>query len=1005
MSDGRIIIDTEIDNSGLESGLKKTTASAKSQAAKLAAEYKKQGMSASEAFKKAWSEIERDSEVQSSKTAKNWENSTGKINEIAKKGLKAVTGVITVAATTIGAMGTVAIKVGSDFEAGMSKVQAISGATGKELEALTEKAKEMGAKTKFSAGESAQAFQYMAMAGWKTGDMLNGIEGIMNLAAASGEDLAMVSDIVTDALTAFGLQAKDSAHFADVLAKASSNSNTNVGLMGYTFQYVAPVAGALGYSIEDCAVAIGLMANAGIKGEKSGTALRTLFTNLISPTDTVAGAMKRLGIETVNTDGTMKPLNELLLEMRGSFAGLTDEQKASEAAALAGKEAMSGLLAIVNASDEDFNNLTAAIADSNGAAEEMATIMQDNLAGKLEQLGGGLETLGLTAYEKFQGPMKEAIDTAIEAVDSLVSSLNDGELGESVDRIAEGFGNLAESVAEGAEIWLPKILDCLVWIMDNGEQVSGLILAIGSAWASWKVLSSLAAILPVVIGFVSTLFLELATAPTIMAGVSGAMAMLGGLVTVIIGLISALIAGIVYLWNTNDGFRDAIINAWNAIKDAGKAVWEWLVKFFTEDIPNAWQAMMDWFGSVGDWFVELWENIKQRFVDGWNSIVAFFTESIPAWWESVKQSFVDGWQAITNFFTETIPALIESIFNWFNELPYKIGYALGFALGTIIQWGIDTWNSFIETCTNIFNTVVEWFSQLPGKIAEFITTAYNNIVEWGTNTWNKFIETCTNIFNSVVEWFSKLPGKINEFITNAYNNIVNWGTNTYNSMVTAVSNSINAVIEWFSKLPGRIWEWLTNTISKLVTFKNEMKAKAREAGEQFLTTLVNKVKEIPGQIFECGKDIVRGLWNGITSMGSWIANKVSGFFSGIVNGAKKALGIHSPSRVFRDQVGKYMAQGVGVGFEDETENIKGDIQKNLSDLTAKMTATVNYETAKTSSAMTAGVTKSVSNNTVTNNNDNGVTLHIEKFENNTDDDVETLAEEIAFIIKNKGVWE
>lgn len=921
MSDGRIIIDTQIDSSGAEKGV-------------------------------------------------------SELKKIASAGLKGVGIAISGVATAVGGLSLAAIKVGSDFEKGMSKVQAISGATSKELEALTEKAKEMGAKTKFSAGESAQAFQYMAMAGWKTGDMLNGIEGIMNLAAASGEDLAMVSDIVTDALTAFGLQAKDSAHFADVLAKASSNSNTNVGLMGYTFQYVAPVAGALGYSIEDCAVAIGLMANAGIKGEKSGTALRTLFTNLISPTDTVAGAMKRLGIETVNTDGTMKPLNELLLEMRGSFAGLTDEQKASEAAALAGKEAMSGLLAIVNASDEDFNNLTAAIADSNGAAEEMATIMQDNLAGKLEQLGGGLETLGLTAYEKFQGPMKEAIDTAIEAVDSLVSSLNDGELGESVDRIAEGFGNLAESVAEGAEIWLPKILDCLVWIMDNGEQVSGLILAIGSAWASWKVLSSLAAILPVVIGFVSTLFLELATAPTIMAGVSGAMEMLGGPVTVIIGLISALIAGIVYLWNTNDGFRDAIINAWNAIKDAGKAVWEWLVKFFTEDIPNAWQAMMDWFGSVGDWFVELWENIKQRFTDGWNSIVAFFTESIPAWWESVKQSFVDGWQAITSFFTETIPALIESIFNWFNELPYKIGYALGFALGTIIQWGIDTWNSFIETCTNIFNTVVEWFSQLPGKIAEFITTAYNNIVEWGTNTWNKFIETCTNIFNSVVEWFSKLPGKISEFITNAYNNIVNWGTNTYNSMVTAVSNSINAVINWFKELPGRVWEWLTNTISKLVTFKNEMKAKAREAGEQFLTTLVNKVKEIPGQIFECGKDIVRGLWNGITSMGSWIANKVSGFFSGIVNGAKKALGIHSPSRVFRDQVGKYMAQGVGVGFEDETENIKGDIQKNLSDLTAKMTATVNYETAKTSSAMTAGVTKSVSNNTVTNHNDNGVTQNV-----------------------------
>lgn len=213
MSDGRIIIDTQIDSSGAEKGV-------------------------------------------------------SELNKVASAGLKGVGVAIAGVATAVGGLSLTAIKVGSDFEKNMSKVQAISGATGKELEALTEKAKQMGAKTKFSAGESAQAFQYMAMAGWKTGDMLNGIEGIMNLAAASGEDLAMVSDIVTDALTAFGLQAKDSAHFADVLAKASSNSNTNVGLMGYTFQYVAPVAGALGYSIEDCAVAIGLMANAGIKGKK-----------------------------------------------------------------------------------------------------------------------------------------------------------------------------------------------------------------------------------------------------------------------------------------------------------------------------------------------------------------------------------------------------------------------------------------------------------------------------------------------------------------------------------------------------------------------------------------------------------------------------------------------------------------------------------------------------------------------------------------------------------------
>ena len=184
----------------------------------------------------------------------------------------------------------------------MSKVAAISGAAGDELETLSDKAKEMGAKTKFSATEAASAFEYMAMAGWKTTDMLGGIEGIMNLAAASGEDLAAVSDIVTDALTAFGLSAQDSGHFADVLAQASSNATTNVGLMGATFKYVAPVAGAMGYSIEDTAVAIGLMANAGIKGEQAGTALRAMFTRLVKPPKDAADALDALGISAANSD-------------------------------------------------------------------------------------------------------------------------------------------------------------------------------------------------------------------------------------------------------------------------------------------------------------------------------------------------------------------------------------------------------------------------------------------------------------------------------------------------------------------------------------------------------------------------------------------------------------------------------------------------------------------------------------------------------------------------------
>lgn len=275
----------------------------------------------------------------------------------------------------------------------MSKVSAISGATGEDFQKLTDKAKEMGAKTKFSATESAQAMEYMAMAGWKTSDMLNGIEGIMNLAAASGEDLATTSDIVTDALTAMGLQASDSGHFADVLAAASSNANTNVSMMGETFKYAAPLAGALGYNIEDLSMAIGLMANSGIKGGQAGTTLRSILTRLAKPPKEAAEAMDQYGISLKNSDGSMKSLMEVMENMRDSLQELPEDEQSAAAAAIGGQEAMSGLLAIVNASESDFDKLSSAIGNADGAAAEMAATMQDNLAGQLTILKSGWKDL------------------------------------------------------------------------------------------------------------------------------------------------------------------------------------------------------------------------------------------------------------------------------------------------------------------------------------------------------------------------------------------------------------------------------------------------------------------------------------------------------------------------------------------------------------------------------------------------------------------------------------
>jgi len=316
-------------------------------------------------------------------------------------------------------LGTAAVKTAADFDTSMSKVAAVSGASGSDFDALRNKAREMGAQTKFSASEAADAMNYMAMAGWKTEDMLSGVEGIMNLAAASGADLATTSDIVTDALTAFGRSAEDSGRLADIMAAASSNANTNVEMMGETFKYAAPVAGALGFTMEDTAIAIGLMANAGIKASSAGTALRTGMTNLVKPTKQMQAAMDKYGIEVTNADGSMKSMREITDILRKKLGGLDEAEQAAAAGAIFGKNAMAGWLAIINGADKDVDKLTKAVDKSAGTAEEMAEVMQDNLSGQLTILKSQVQELGISFGDLLVPYVRKGVTAIQGAVDKL----------------------------------------------------------------------------------------------------------------------------------------------------------------------------------------------------------------------------------------------------------------------------------------------------------------------------------------------------------------------------------------------------------------------------------------------------------------------------------------------------------------------------------------------------------------------------------------------------------
>ena len=469
------------------------------------------------------------------------------------------------------------IATGASFDSSMSNVGAISGATGKELEALREKAKEMGKNTKFSASEAADGLSYMAMAGWKTDDMLQGLDGIMHLAAASGSDLATTSDIVTDALTAFGKSASDSTRLADIMAATSANANTNVDLLGETFKYCASTAGALGFSMEDTSVAIGLMANSGVKGSQAGTSLKNILVNLSKPTKQMQTAMDDLGISLTDSEGNMKSLDTIMGEMKTAFSGLTEKQKASYAATIAGKEGMSGLLAIVNSSPKDFDKLTNAVNNSNGAAKKMADTMNDNLAGDMTMLNSHLESVQISLYEKFEPALRAGVEV-----------LND-------------------------------LLDAVQFVVDHSTEFLAAITAMGAGIAAY--LAYTTAMTVMTQGWQALTIVTKAQAAA-QAMLNAVMAL--NPIGLVIAAIVALVAAFVILWRKSEAFRNFWTKLWQKIKSVASSAITWLAGAWKKLKENA---------------IAVWNTISSTASKVWNKIKEFIINPIKQALSNVKTTF------------------------------------------------------------------------------------------------------------------------------------------------------------------------------------------------------------------------------------------------------------------------------------------------------------------------------------------------------------------------------
>ena len=855
-------------------------------------------------------------------------------------------------------VGAAAVKTATDFEAGMSEVKAISGATGSEFDALRDKAIEMGAKTKFSASDSADAFKYMAMAGWDASQMMDGIAGIMDLAAASGEDLATTSDIVTDALTAFGLQASDSAHFADVLAQASSKSNTNVGLMGETFKYVAPVAGALGYSIEDTAVAIGLMANSGIKGSQAGTALRSTITRLAKPVGEAKDAVEELGISITNADGTMKPLSQTMVELREKFAGLTEEQKAQYAAMLAGQEGMSGLLAIVNASDEDFQKLTDEINNANGAAEDMASVMMDNTAGAVEQLKGALESAGILIGEKLTPYIRQLAEWITGLVEKF-NSLSE----EEQDQIVK-FGLILAAIGPVLLI-LAKVISVVSTVVK-----------------AFKLFGTTITTIKTSIDLVKAGYAGLATQmggiPKLIAGISTGFGGMLAPIAAVIAVVAVLVGAFVTLWKTNEEFRDNMVGIWNSIKESINNFFDGVVERInalgfdfeniTEVIKTVWFALCDVLApvfegafntiaivldgvfnqilSVMDIFIGLFTGNWEQLGEGVKGVVSGIVETFANLGSNIlgvigdigaeilnKLGFEKAAEGFQNFFDtlsdlfgqipELLSGAIDTIVSFFTEtIPNAFNSAIEAVQGfvdNIIEFFTVTvpeaFSTFVnETIPNAINSIVQWFEQLPYMIGYAIGELIGYFYLFASNLWTWITTELPLIIEGIIQWFAQLPSRIWEWLTGVVTNVINWGVEMYNNAVLAASNFVNGAIAWISQLPNRIWVWLTSTVSNVISWGANMVSQARSVATNFVNSFISfitslpskvwgiiqqipsKVSAIGSQLYNAGRNIFQSLWNGIKSIGGsilgWVsdfAGKIGSFVSGIIDGFKSIV--------------------------------------------------------------------------------------------------------------------
>ena len=905
------------------------------------------------------------------------------------------------------AAGTAAVKTAADFDAAMSKVAAVSGATGDELDALRDKAREMGAKTKFSASEAAEAMNYMAMAGWKTEDMLSGIKGVMNLAAASGEDLATTSDIVTDALTAFGLTAADSAHFADVLAAASSNANTNVSMMGETFKYCAPIAGSLGFSCEDTAQAIGLMANAGIKSTQAGTSLRSIMTALAGEVKFCGESIGEVEIQTTNADGSMRELSDILADCRIAFSELSESEQASAAQALVGKNAISGFLALMNAAPADIDKLSGAISNCDGTSLSMAETMQDNLAGQLTILKSQLEELAIS----FSDILMPAIRSIVSHMQGLVDKLNQLD---------------------------PQTKETIVKIALVAAALGPLLIVIGKTISGIGSVLSLVSKAPAAIGAVKGGI----------TAVTGALGVSLGTILAVVAAIAALVAAFMHLWKTNENFKNNILGIWEQIKstfsnltqgitdrinalgfnfesftDMLKAAWDALCNLLAPVFEGVFQNIANIFSEIsgiilglldvfiglftGNWD-QLWNGIKGIFTSIWDFIVNTFSNILntlkgiadvvlgwfgTSWnevWTSIKDFFVNIWTSISTFFTGIITGIRDffvniwtGIYTFFSNIFNAIYTVVSTVFQTIYNTIMTVWNGIYEAIKPLLDAFKYLFETIFQAIHIIISNVMNWILEKISAIWNAIVSFLTpilegikttfeSIWNAIKSVIDTVLGAIQSVITSVWNAIYGFLSPILNSIKSVVSSVWDSISSKISSIMNTIKSTISNIWDSIKSAVSTKVSGVKTAIQDGFQAAVDWIKGLASDAWNWGADIISGIIDGIKSMISNLADTVTGVADTIRDFLHFSVPDKGPLTDYESWMPDFMR-----GLAEGINKSKKYVEKAVGGVAQAMRLTMDSDLNYSLNGISGAVVGSSSGGTVNNyyNNDNSRTVN------------------------------